>query len=166
MQKYTGPVRKKGILRAVLLSGLLVGTLDITATCIQAGIGGIGPERVLRYVASGVFGEMAFSGTVAYAFFGLLFHYFIAMCWTVLFFILYRRLHLWKYNRMMTGVAYGIFVGLLMNFIVVPLSNVPRGPVGMLSAVIAVAILIVAIGLPLSFRAYSFYSGLQKGKGG
>ncbi|MGS2738057.1 hypothetical protein [Sinomicrobium sp. M5D2P17] len=162
MESYTNPGNGKRLFRAILLNGLLVGTLDISAACIQAGIRGVGPERVLRYVASGVFGDAAFSGTIAYVFYGLFFHYLIAMCWTILFFSLYPPLRLWKYNRVITGIGYGILVGLLMNFVVVPLSDVPRGPVEISSVIVAISILIVAIGIPLSFGAYSFYSGLRK----
>ncbi|MGS2763286.1 hypothetical protein [Sinomicrobium sp. M5D2P9] len=162
MNSYTNRGNGKGIFRAILLNGLLVGTLDISLACIQAGIRGVGPGRVLRYVASGIFGDAASSGAIMYAFYGLFFHYVIAMCWTILFFILYSRLHLWKYNRVITGIGYGILVGLLMNFVVVPLSSVPRGPVELSSVITAIAILIVAIGIPLSFGAYSFYQDLRK----
>ncbi|RNL78067.1 hypothetical protein ED312_19915 [Sinomicrobium pectinilyticum] len=162
MKSYTKGGNGKRLFRAILLNGLLVGTLDISAAFIQAGIRGVGPERVLRYVASGFFGDAAFSGSVIYAFFGLFFHYCIALCWTILFFILYARFRLWKYNRGITGIGYGVLVGLLMNFVVVPLSSVPRGPVELSSVIVAIAILIVAIGIPLSFGAHSFYSGLRK----
>ncbi|MBC9797208.1 hypothetical protein [Sinomicrobium weinanense] len=157
MKAYRNPS-----LKAILLSGLLAGTLDITAAIIQAGIGGTGPLKLLQYVASGIFGTAAFSGGVLFAFYGLVFHYFIAMCWTILFFLVYRKLDLLRYNRIMTGVFYGIFIGCIMNFVVVPLSEVPRGPVRLLSLVLAISILIVAVGLPLSFLAHRFYSRTGK----
>lgn len=155
---------RKGLLKAILFAGILAGTLDITAAIIQAGIRGTGPVKLLQYVASGIFGKDAFSGGMLFAFYGLVFHYFIAICWTALFFVLYPKLNLLRYNRLVTGMVYGVFVGVIMNFIVVPFSNVPRGPVQLLSVVLAIGILIVAIGLPLSFRAHAFYSRSREDK--
>lgn len=152
-------VYKTSTLKTILFTGFAVGTLDITAAMIQAGIRGTGPVRLLQYVASGIFGTAAFSGGGLFAFYGLVFHYFIAICWTALFFLLYPKLDLIKYNRVLTGIIYGIFVGILMNFVVVPLSGVPRGPVSLPSVILAIGILVVAIGLPLSFLAHRFYSG-------
>ena len=44
-------------------AGLLVGTLDITAACLQFYIKtGKGPEPVFRYIASGILGKDAFTG--------------------------------------------------------------------------------------------------------
>ena len=47
-----------------LLAAILVGTLDITAACIQYFIKtGKNPTGVLRFVASGAFGTDAFTGS-------------------------------------------------------------------------------------------------------
>ena len=58
----------------------------------------------------------------------------------------------------MTGVVYGLFIWLTMNRIVVPLSNVAAFPFRITSAIIGASILMVAIGLPLSFIAHKFYT--------
>jgi len=48
-------------------------------------------------------------------------------------------------------------VWLIMNRIVVPLSRIPGGPFNLKNALIGLSIIIVAIGLPLSFMAYRYY---------
>ena len=57
--------RSQSAASAIVLTGFIAGTLDITAACIQYYIRtGKGPANVLRYVASGVFGKEAFTGGV------------------------------------------------------------------------------------------------------
>jgi len=68
-------------------------------------------------------------------------------------------LKLLTWNWVLTGVAYGIFIWIIMNQAVVPMSNASTGAFNLKQAVIAALILIGAIGLPLSFIAHRFYSG-------
>jgi hypothetical protein len=49
----------------------------------------------------------------------------------------------------------------VMNFVVLPLSNTPKAPFNLFNAVKALLILIVVIGLPLSFLANHFFGGKQ-----
>ena len=56
-------------------------------------------------------------------------------------------------NVVLTGVLYGLFVWFVMNRIVLPLSNTPPLPFTVRGALISSAILIVAIGMPLSIIA-------------
>ena len=151
---------KKNFWRTVLLSGLLVGTLDITAALVQFYIKtGKDPLIVLKYIASAVFGKDAYAGGNKMAIYGLLFHFAIALTWTIFFFLIYPMLKLQSLNRILTGVLYGVFIWLIMNRVVVPISKASVSPFNLNQAMIAALILIAAIGLPLSFIAYRFYSG-------
>ena len=149
-------------LQVILLSGLLVGTLDITAALTDYYIAtGKGPEGVLKYIASGVFGRKKAFGTEGNSMIilGLLFHYIIAMLFTIFFFWLYHRLPILSRNRVVTGFAYGLFIWIVMTFIVTRLSNTPHAPLSAikpLKAIKAILILICMIGLPLSFIAYKY----------
>lgn len=151
---------KPSLLVAISVTGLIAGTLDITAACTQYFIKtGNGPIRVLEYVASGVFGkEQAFSGNSLMAVAGLLFHYTIAFGWTTLFFLLYPKLSFLRGNRVVVIVGYGIFVWAMMNQVVVPLSRVPQGPFNISGAIQAALILIACISLPITTMARRFYS--------
>lgn len=140
-----------------LLSGLLVGTLDIATALIQYyAKTGKDPNNVLRFIASGVFGPDAFSGGAPMAAWGLLFHYTIAFSFTGCFFWLYRRSALLARSRVLTGVGYGLFVWCVMNLVVVPLSRTPKAPFDPGKAALAALILVVMIGLPLSFIARKY----------
>ena len=150
---------KKNFWRTVLLSGLLVGTLDITAALVQFYIKtGKDPLIVPKYIASAVFGKDAYAGGNQMVVYGFLFHYLIAFIWTLFFFFIYPRLNIRSWNRVVAGVLYGLFIWVIMNRVVVPMSKAPVSAFNLKQAVIAALILIAAIGLPLSFIAHRFYS--------
>ncbi len=154
----TVPV-KKNKAAVILLSGLLVGTLDITAACTDYYIAtGKGPAGVLRYVASGVFGQDAFSGGDSMGVWGLFFHYIIAFSFTIFFFWLYPRIKLMTEYPILTAIIYGVFMWIITARIIVPLSNTPKGTFVWWKAIKAAAILIVMIGLPLSFIGRKHFS--------
>ena len=141
--------------RVILLSGLLVGTLDILTAIIVSGAGAV---RVLQYVSSGVFGrEYAFAGGYATAAWGLAFHFVIAFAWTLIFFFLFPKIHVRLKNIFITGIVIGLMIWVAMNLIVVPASNVPRGPYTWKGFFVNASILIVMIGIPLSWIYSRYY---------
>jgi hypothetical protein len=142
---------------AILSAWLVVGTLDLFAAIIQTLINNGSVEKLLQFIASGVFGSEAFSGGLTTAVYGAIFHYAIAFGWTLLFFLVYPALKLAQQNRVLTGLVYGMVVWLVMNQVVLPLSNITQRQFDLTKAAIAAAVLIVAIGLPLSFLAHRYY---------
>ncbi|HYG39365.1 MAG TPA: hypothetical protein VD908_12125 [Cytophagales bacterium] len=72
----------------ILKAGLLVGTLDILAAFIHYIIasGKSDPFVVLKFIASGVFGNEAFVGGNIMIVAGLILHYIIALGFTLFFF--------------------------------------------------------------------------------
>lgn len=149
---------KPALTRSVCTAWLIAGTLDITAACIQYYIHtGKGPEGVLRYVASGALGKSAAGGGMEIPLLGLLLHYIVALIWTLVFFWLYPRLKFMQVNKWVTGLVYGMVVWVIMNRLVVPLSAAHTGPFVLKKAAIAMAILMVCIGLPLSLAANKHY---------
>lgn len=147
--------------KIVLLAGLLVGSLDILAALLNFYIQtGKDPLIVLKYIASAVFGkETAYSQENAMMpVWGLLFHFMIVYIWTIFFFLIYPRLRFLSQNRILTGIGYGIFIWLIMNRLVVPMSKAAvSSAFDWKSAITGVSILIAAIGIPLSFITYRFY---------
>jgi hypothetical protein len=135
----------------VLIAWLLAGTLDITAAVLYY----VGPSssraaRLLQGIASGLLGARAFDGGAATALLGLALHYLIALIWTLTFFVAFRRIGALRRHLVLIGVVYGIIVWLVMNLVVLPLSNASRAPFQPRAAVIAAIILILCIGLPIS----------------
>jgi uncharacterized membrane protein YagU involved in acid resistance len=141
----------------VLKSGFLVGTLDITAALLNFYIKtGKDPQLVLKYIASAVFGkEEAYGSGSIMSVYGLLFHYIIAFFFTIFFFLVYPKLKFLSYNKVLTGIGYGIFIWAVMQYLVLPLSKIGSTYPDLKSAIIAMSILIFCIGLPLSFIAGS-----------
>jgi hypothetical protein len=138
--------------KTIFKAGFIVGLLDILAACIQYMLqAGKSPAPVLKFIASGVFGKAAFAGGGEMIFFGLLFHFIIAIAFAAFFFVVVSGVSFFEKNKIITGVLYGLFVWLVMNFVVLPLSNAPKLPLSFGGAVLSLVILIVCIGIPLSF---------------
>jgi hypothetical protein len=140
----------------ILKAWLLVGSLDIIAACTQYYIKtGKNPENVLKYVASAVFGKDASAGGTMMSVYGLVFHFINALLFTLFFFFVVSKFRFASANRILTGIGYGAFMWAVMRFLVLPLSNVQLLPLTLTGSLIAIAILIICIGLPLSFIANS-----------
>lgn len=145
----------------ILWVGFLVGLFDLTSAFIQVKImfPGRNPTAVLRYIASAVFGKERANSDNSMFFFGTLFHFIIAYCFTIAFFLIYPRLRFLSKNRLLTAILYGLFIWAVMNLLVVPQTRIGQRPFVLKNAAIAAGILIVAIGIPLSYFAYRFYHG-------
>ncbi|HMR91374.1 MAG TPA: hypothetical protein PKC69_03625, partial [Chitinophagaceae bacterium] len=114
-------------------------------------------KPVSTFIASGVFGPSAFSGGAVMIVAGLLLHYLVAFLFTVFFFFLCKRWQLLSRSWIVTGIVYGIFIWVVMNLVVVPLSRVPAMPPGTVwNKITAALILITMIGLPLAYIAHRY----------
>jgi hypothetical protein len=139
-------------LKKILLAGFIVGTLDITAACVQYWVTtDKNPLNVLPMVAGGAFGKNAFNGSIEMKMYGLLFHFIIAFSFTALFYFIYRRYEILRGHKLLTGVGYGIFMWAVTNLIIIPLSAIGWRPFVLSKAAVAAAILIFCIGIPLTF---------------
>jgi hypothetical protein len=135
----------------VLIAWLLAGTLDITtAILFYVGPSSARAARLLQGIASGLLGARAFDGGAMTALLGLALHFLIALIWTLVFLVAFPTLGALRRHLVMIGIAYGIIVWLVMNLVVLPLSNVARGPFQPRAAGIAATILVLCIGLPIS----------------
>jgi hypothetical protein len=145
---------------SILIAGLIVGTLDaIAASVFSYGFAGAMPDRVFRFVASGVFGKDAFTGNSSIAAWGLLFHFMVATGWTALFYFLYPKINFFSSSIYISGIGYGIFIWLMMNKVVIPLSNVPPAPFHFtIRTAVMILIHMFIIGIPISYLTNRYYS--------
>ena len=145
---------------AIIASGLIVGTFDaIAASVFSYGFSGASPDRVFRYVPSGVFGKDALTGGMSVAAWGLFFHYIVASGWTALFYFLYPKINVMSSSKYVAGIAYGLFIWLMMNFVVVPLSNVPPSVFHFtIRTAVMIMIHMFIIGVPISYMVNKYYS--------
>lgn len=141
----------------ILLAGIIVGTLDIIAAMLQFFIKtGKDPLIVLKFVASGVFGPAALKDGADMIVWGFLFHYLIAISFTIFFFWLCSKFPSLLNHRLLTGIGYGIFAWSFMRFVVLPFSLTAKQPFNLTAAIIAASIIVVCIGIPLAFMAAAF----------
>lgn len=152
----TSAISHQGPLTTILVIGLLAGTLDAIGAIVvyQAN-----PIAMFKFIASGAFGAgRAFSAGSSMVFWGILFHYVIAYSWTIVFFFLYPAFSFMRKNKYITGLFYGIVVWIIMNQVVIPLSEISQKPFNIRGALIGASILMVAIGLPISLLTHRYYA--------
>jgi hypothetical protein len=149
------PKPASSLLTAIFVTALLCGTLDAITPMIFYRIS---PARLFQIIATGAFGKAALSGAMATVLWGVGFHYFIALSWTALFFLVFPKFRLQNGNQFVIGLCYGIVIWLVMNLVVLPLSNALRGPVNLKSVLIGMMMLMIMVGLPISIMARRFYS--------
>ena len=136
----------------ILWIGLIAGTLDIADNLIFNQFRGISPIRVFQYIASGLIGMKSFQLGLASVALGVLIHYTIALFWTGVFYTASRKFSILVRRPVICGLLYGVVVYLVMNFVILPLSQVPPRPaaVTLPSRINAVLALLLFIGLTIS----------------
>jgi uncharacterized membrane protein YagU involved in acid resistance len=108
--------------RPVLLGGFIAGSVDVGAACL---INKLAPLRVLQAIASGVMGKSAFSSGLSAAVLGLVLQWAMSILIALIFAAAARRLAILKRRWFAGGLAYGVVIYFVMNFVVVPLSAAP-----------------------------------------
>jgi hypothetical protein len=96
-------------------------------------------------------------GGNAAAFLGLFFHYFIAMAWTVFFFLIFPRLRFLAYNRYLVGMLYAVFVNMMMSEVILRMTPLPRGPFNLGTTFTDWLVFGVVFGIPIVYSAYRYY---------
>jgi hypothetical protein len=155
MNNATTLASKQGLtkVQAILLGGLVAGTLDAVDGVIAFGTQGLSPIQVLQYIASGALGRSAFQGGLVTAALGAAFHFSIAWVAAAVFVLASRQLQVLKTHAVPAGMLYGAAVYVFMNYLVLPLSAVAVGTFQLglfLNGVIGHALF---VGLPISLFA-------------
>jgi hypothetical protein len=149
--------KRTGFWPTVLSVGLLAGALDISCALVSYSIKTHkDPVRVFYFIASALFGKEAYDGGITMIIIGALMHFLIAAAFTIFFFLIYPRLSFLSRSVLLTAILYGVFVWAIMNLVMLPLLHTAT-PVKTQDILLGMAILIVAIGLPLSYFAKKFY---------
>jgi hypothetical protein len=139
-------------LKLIIKAGLIVGTLDIIAAFLNFYFKtGKNVTIVLKYIASAVFGKSAMAGGDLMVLSGLLFHYVIALIFTVFFAFIFSKLLAWFQHTWLIALIYGVFIWLVMNFLIVPHSNASPIPFSWSAGLTNCLILIICIGYPLTY---------------
>ena len=146
------------LIKAILITGLIAGTLDIVAACVNVSISsGTAAVVVLQYIASVFLGKESYAMGFASALLGLIVHYAISYGWTSVFFLLYPKLKFLSGNKVVVGLLYGVFVWLVMNLVILKLIGSGNRPFNWLQATIGCGIIMFCIGVPIAWGANTYY---------
>jgi hypothetical protein len=112
-------------LPAILLGGLIAGTLDIGAAAL---INRASPLRILHFVAGGLLGKAALEGGTAIELLGLALQWAMSLLIAAFYVGACRWQPLLSRRWIVGGVAYGVVIFFAMNYAVVPASAWARWP--------------------------------------
>ena len=145
-------MRRHPALFAILVGGGIAATLDIIYAIVYSWIrANVPPITIMQSVASGLIGQPAYEGGTSTAVLGLVCHYAMALIIASIFWFASRALGFMTRNAVVSGLAFGICVYVVMNFVVIPLSAFPTQ---MTYTPVRVAINVVAhmilFGLPIA----------------
>src|SRR6185437_8071712 len=99
-----------GLLRPILLATFVAGTLDILSAFVFAHLAATAPGSVLRFVASGPFGDGVREGGTGWALAGLAVHFAIMASMVTAYMIVAPRFPILLRRPVPAGIAYGIFL--------------------------------------------------------
>ena len=131
----------------IIVAGLSAALLDAIAAIVFLEVR---PAMLLKFIAMGYYGKAAMQGGTDMIIWGVLFHVIIALWWAFFFVILWERLPLMRKNLPATVVLYGLLIWVVMNLVVLPLSEVPPSPISFSSFWKSALILIAAVSLPIA----------------
>lgn len=136
----------------VIRIALIAGTLDIGENIIFNAFRHITAKQIFQYIASGLTGPWAFHAGAASVALGIGIHYAIALFWTAVYFAISARLGLLERRPVVCGLAYGVVVYVVMNYVVLPLTRVPhaRAAATLASRVSGVLAILLCIGLTIA----------------
>lgn len=139
--------------RGIFASVAVSGTLDILSAFAFGGFKGVGPGKILGYVASGPFGDSLRDGGLAAAAVGLAVHYTLMAIMVSLFFLIASRIDIVRRRWLFSGPLYGILIYLVMYWIVVPARFGSEPKTDLWSVGNALFSHIVCVGLPMAYIA-------------
>ena len=139
---------------AILVGGLIAGTLDIVYAITFSAMRGFPPQSLLQFVASGLLGQPSFDGGRATAALGLLLHYLMMLLIAAIFYGLSRQLTFLVRRPLVWGPVFGFLVYWVMNLVVMQLSATPNKwrfiPIAFATGIV---VHMFCIGLPIAWFA-------------
>ena len=147
-------------IKTILLAWFVAGTLDMLGAILVYTVilKKVTAEKLVRGIARGIFKNDAIPGGPEMIFYGVAFHYFIAFAFTIFFFFIFPYIPFLRKLKIIGGLLYGLFVWAVMNLIVLRMVFPNPAPTTFKGAWIGASILMVMIGLPLSFFANKYYT--------
>jgi uncharacterized membrane protein YagU involved in acid resistance len=115
----------RSIPAVILLAGVIAGTIDIGAAAL---INAASIAVILKAIASGILGNASFEQGIEAESLGLLLQWAMSILIAAIFVVTASWLSILKRQWLAAGLAYGVAVFFVMNYVVVPLSAIGRIP--------------------------------------
>lgn len=153
-------MQKNPLFFSITIAWLAAGTLDILGAIFILGKGST--AGTFKYIAVAVTGKDVELDETSMLILGAGFHYLIALCWTITYFILYERIYFHKLNIILSALLYGSFIFFSMRYVFVPLLGQLPSPKPVsrdqLPIIIKnILILTVAFGITLKYFAARYF---------
>ncbi len=147
--------------KIIVTAWLVAGTLDILGAVFILGKGNA--SGTFNYISGAVVGKSITLGNTQSILFGAAFHYLIALCWTIFYFMVYKIIKFDKLPLLFSALLYGAFIFFCMRYLFVPLLGKlpPPKPIDRSQVPVIVKnclILAVAFGVSLKFFADRLYN--------
>ncbi|HKD22633.1 MAG TPA: hypothetical protein VKB71_11505 [Rhizomicrobium sp.] len=113
--------RQHSPLIAILLGGVVAGTVDIGAACL---INGRDPIFICQIIAGGLLGRESLHGGMNTAVLGLVLQWAMGIIIAAIFVTASRAIPFLARRWLLSGLAYGVGIYFVMNLVVVPLSRI------------------------------------------
>ncbi|HXW74175.1 MAG TPA: hypothetical protein VEK10_05115 [Steroidobacteraceae bacterium] len=142
--------KSRGALSAVLLGGIVAGTIDIGAACLISGHGVI---HILQTIAGGLLARRSFSGGMPTALLGLALQELMGVIIAAVYVAAARLARGLNPHWTAAGMMYGVVIFFVMNYVVVPLSAWKHWPTFSAAKFLANMAAMLLFGLIVAFFA-------------
>ncbi len=113
------------VFTAILLGGVIAATIDIGAACL---ISDRSPGFILQAIAGGLLAKASFAGGWATMLLGAVLQEAMGLLIAAIYVLLAKSIPLLLRRWLVSGLAYGVLIFFVMNYVVVPLSAWKSAP--------------------------------------
>jgi uncharacterized membrane protein len=154
-------MKKSSLFTSILIAWLVAGTIDILSAIFILSKGNA--SGTFKNIAGAVAGKDNSLGETATLLLGACSHYLIALCWTIFYFMVFKKIKFDKLHVVFSALLYGTFIFFAMRYVWVPLLGKLPSPKPIDSSQIwgivkSILILAVAFGVTLRYFAGKYYS--------
>ncbi|WP_312163493.1 hypothetical protein [Phenylobacterium sp.] len=141
---------RRSIATAIVLGGIVAATLDLGAAML---ISGASLPSILQFISSGLLGQAAFSGGTATVLLGAALQEAMGLIIAMVFVLASLALPWLRRRWAAAGLAYGVVIYGVMNYVVMPLSGVGRVPKFSIEGLVKNGLAMLAFGLIVAWFA-------------
>jgi hypothetical protein len=117
--------KNREIINAIVLGGVIAATLDIGAASL---ISGRNPAHIMQAIAGGLLGKATFEGGIGTAILGAVLQEFMGVLIAAIYVLLWKTVPGLLRRWVLSGLAYGVVIFFVMNYVVLPLSAWKAAP--------------------------------------